>query len=342
VAPSNLVGAEPMGENHSNEAFVLSLLEGYGADEAEAMEVEPAPHAEDWRAKYLSWIDQGELPPEWSEARCIARMAKSFTTVDGEVYKRASFGVLQQCIPIPHGHELLRDIHASVCGHHMAPRTLVGNAFHQGFYWPTVVADANEVVHTCEGCQFYARKTNLPAHVLQTIPVTWPFAVWGLDIVGPLRKVPGGYTHLLVAVDKFPKWIETRPITNLRAEQAVSFFTDIIHRFGVPNSIIKWLPIYWQEIPRVLRQIPNLRGLGSRHASTDQWSGGACQWHDPTRPKAQDFRCAEQVWTKMAPGVAIGRSEPQDHPEQSHRIHPILPSLWHGGRSPHGLGIRVA
>jgi transposase InsO family protein len=62
--------------------------------------------------------------------------------------------------------------------------------------------------------------------------------VWGLDIVGPLRKAPGGYTHLLVAVDKFSKWIEERPITNLRAVQAVSFFTDIIHRFGVPNSII--------------------------------------------------------------------------------------------------------
>jgi transposase InsO family protein len=39
-------------------------------------------------------------------------------------------------------------------------------------------------------------------------------------------------------VDKFSKWIEAHPITNLRAEQAVSFFTDIIHRFGVPNSII--------------------------------------------------------------------------------------------------------
>jgi transposase InsO family protein len=62
--------------------------------------------------------------------------------------------------------------------------------------------------------------------------------VWGLDIIGPLRRTPGGYTHLLVTVDKFSKWIEVRPITNLRAEQAVSFFTDIIHRFGVPNSII--------------------------------------------------------------------------------------------------------
>jgi hypothetical protein len=77
-------------------------------------------------------------------------------------------------------------------------------------------------MRTCEGCQFYARKSNLPAHVLQTIPVTWPFAVWGLDIVGPLRKALGGYTHLLVAIDKFSKWVEVRPITNLRAEQAVT------------------------------------------------------------------------------------------------------------------------
>jgi transposase InsO family protein len=75
-------------------------------------------------------------------------------------------------------------------------------------------------------------------HALQTIPITWPFAVWRLDIVGPLRKAPEGYTHMLVAVDKFSKWVEVRPITNLRAEQAVSFFTDVIHRFGVPNSII--------------------------------------------------------------------------------------------------------
>jgi transposase InsO family protein len=75
-------------------------------------------------------------------------------------------------------------------------------------------------------------------HALQTIPVTWPFAVWGLDIVGPLRKAPGCYTHLLVAIDKFSKWVKVPPITNLRAEQAMTFFTDIIYRFGVPNSII--------------------------------------------------------------------------------------------------------
>jgi transposase InsO family protein len=204
------------------------------------MNIERVPSERNWRDKYIAWMARGELPSERSEARRISRMTKSFALIDGELYKRAASSILQRCVPIPQGRELLQDVHAGVCGHHTAPRTLVGNAFRQGFYWPTAVADASEIVRTCEGCQFYARKSNLPPQVqfLQTIPVTWPFAVWGLDIIGPLRKAPGGYTHLLVAIDKFSRWVEVRPITNLRAKQAVTFFTDIVYRFGVPNSII--------------------------------------------------------------------------------------------------------
>jgi len=70
------------------------------------------------------------------------------------------------------------------------------------------------------------------------IPITWPFAVWGLDLVGSLHRAAGGYTHLLVSVDKFSKWIKARPITNIHSEQAVLFFTDIIHLFGIPNIVI--------------------------------------------------------------------------------------------------------
>jgi hypothetical protein len=42
----------------------------------------------------------------------------------------------------------------------------VGNAFRQGFYWPTAVADATRIVRSCQGCQFYARQTHLPAQAL--------------------------------------------------------------------------------------------------------------------------------------------------------------------------------
>jgi hypothetical protein len=53
-----------------------------------------------------------------------------------------------------------------------------------------------------------------------------------------LAKGAEGYTHLLVAIDKFSKWVEVRPIMNLRAEQAVTFFTNIVYQFRVPNSVI--------------------------------------------------------------------------------------------------------
>jgi transposase-like protein len=53
-----------------------------------------------------------------------------------------------------------------------------------------------------------------------------------------LAESAGGCTHVLVAIDKFSKWVEVHLITNLRVEQTVTFFTDIIYRFGVPNSII--------------------------------------------------------------------------------------------------------
>ena len=78
----------------------------------------------------------------------------------------------------------------------------------------------------------------MPAQALETIPITWPFVVWGLDMVGPLKKAPGGFTHLLVAIDKFTKWIEAKMITTIDSKEAVTFFLDIAYRFGMPNSII--------------------------------------------------------------------------------------------------------
>jgi ribonuclease HI len=53
-APSSPTGAEPMDEDPSNEAYVLSLLEGYVADEAEAIDVELAPNEGDWHDKYIA------------------------------------------------------------------------------------------------------------------------------------------------------------------------------------------------------------------------------------------------------------------------------------------------
>nr|XP_051210778.1 uncharacterized protein LOC127328198 [Lolium perenne] len=114
----------------------------------------------------------------------------------------------------------------------------MGKAFRHGFYWPTAMKDAENMVKACNGCQRFTKKRHAPASALKTIPITWPFAVWGLDMVGPSRTARGGMTHLLVMVDKFTKWIEAKPIKKLDGSTAVTFLKDIIVRYGYPHSII--------------------------------------------------------------------------------------------------------
>jgi ribonuclease HI len=128
------------------------------APEGEALRVEEERSGvtpnRNWQTSYLQYLHRGELPLDRAEARRLARRAKSFVLLgDGkELYHRSPSGILQRCISIAEGQELLQEIHSGACGHHAAPRALVGNAFRQGFYWPTAVADATRIIRTCEGC----------------------------------------------------------------------------------------------------------------------------------------------------------------------------------------------
>ena len=50
--------------------------------------------------------------------------------------------------------------------------------------------------------------------------------------------MPGSFRYVYVAIDKFSKWIEYKPLVSATAKKAVELFEDIIHRFALPDSII--------------------------------------------------------------------------------------------------------
>ena len=138
-------------------------------------------------------------------SRQIERRAKAYTIIDGQLYKRSTSGIFQRCVSPEEGRQILEEIHSGECGHHVAAKALVAKAFRHGFFWLTAKEDAINIVNTCEECQRYAKQAHLPAQELPTIPITWMFTVWGVDMVGPFKTARGGLTHLLVAVDKFTK-----------------------------------------------------------------------------------------------------------------------------------------
>jgi ribonuclease HI len=126
----------------------LAQPEAPSAAEGEALRVEGERDGvtpnRNWQTSYLQYLHRGELPLDKAEARRLAWRAKSFVLLgdERELYHRSPSGILQRCISIAEGRELLQEIHSGACGHHATPRALVGNAFRQGFYWPTTVADA--------------------------------------------------------------------------------------------------------------------------------------------------------------------------------------------------------
>ena len=72
-----------------------------------------------------------------------------------KLYKRGSASrVLMKCITTQEGKELLQEIHERACHNHAVSRTLVGKALRFGFYWPTGLANTEELVRQCIKCHF--------------------------------------------------------------------------------------------------------------------------------------------------------------------------------------------
>ena len=57
-------------------------------------------------------------------------------------------------------------------------------------------------------------------------------------MVGPFKMSKDKKTDLLVAVDKFTKWVEAKPVIKCDAAIVVQFMKKVIFRFGFPHSII--------------------------------------------------------------------------------------------------------
>jgi hypothetical protein len=100
------------------------------------------------------------------------------------------------------------------------------------------LGDAGEFVRRCQGCQYFAKQQHVPAYKLVTILPTWPFACWGLDMIGPQPTEPGGFNRVLVAIDKFTKWIEVKLVTCPKADRVLDILDELVHRYGLPHCII--------------------------------------------------------------------------------------------------------
>ena len=67
----------------------------------------------------------------------------------------------------------------------------------------------------------------------------WPFAQWGLDIVGPFPRATDYRRFVIVAMDYFTKWVKAETLANIRDVDVRKFvWKNIGTRFRVPGTLI--------------------------------------------------------------------------------------------------------
>jgi len=99
--------------------------------------------------------------------------------------------------------------------------------------------EAHEYVKKCDQCQRIAPNIHQSGGILNPLSNPWPFAQWGLDIVGPFPKAARNKRYLLVSTDYFTKWVEAKPLANIRDVDTKRFvWKSIVARFGVPYTLI--------------------------------------------------------------------------------------------------------
>ena len=99
--------------------------------------------------------------------------------------------------------------------------------------------DVADYVQKCDRCQWQALVLRSPAQDLISISSPWPFAQWGIDIVGPLTTTSARKKLLLVAIDYFSKRIEAEAFASIKDKDITRFiWKNIVCQFGIPRSII--------------------------------------------------------------------------------------------------------
>ena len=138
-----------------------------------------------------------------------------FTILNDVLYKRGFSMSYLKCVDDDEAKYILEEIHGGICGDHASPRSLVSKAIRTGYLQPTMQGDALELVKKCEKFQQFGNVQRLQAERMTMITSPWPFAQWGIDIVGPLPLGKGQVKFLLVAIDYFTKWVEAEALATL-------------------------------------------------------------------------------------------------------------------------------
>ena len=218
---------------------INGLLEVQGRPSIEEETVNSIRGNVSWMSPIIHYFKEGKLPKEKTEARKLRIRASHFQLLGGTLYKMGFSRPHLRYLSPEEANYVIREVHEGVCGNHSGARALAHKLTRAGYYWPSLLHDATQYVKTCNKCQRFTNVLRVPPEELTPITSPWPFAQWGLDIMGPFLAETKQAKFLVVAIDYFTKWVEAEPLATITERNVKNFvWKGVICRFGIPRVLI--------------------------------------------------------------------------------------------------------
>jgi len=170
--------------------------------------------------------------------------------------------------------EILKELHdAPSAGHFGYDKTL--HAVSQRFFWADMKKDVRAYCRTCPVCQRTKHDNQLPAGLLQPIPVPdEPYEQVTMDFIFKLPLTPSHKNGCIVFVDRLTKRVAWEAChDSITAEGAARmFFNTIVRHHGVPKVITsdrdpRFTATFWSELQRLMGT--KVKMSTADHAETD-------------------------------------------------------------------------
>ncbi|XP_057435810.1 uncharacterized protein LOC130728374 [Lotus japonicus] len=277
-----------------------------------------------------SWMESIKIflenPPKDDDVntRAKRREASFYTVVDGELYRRGIMSPMLKCVDTKNANGIMAEVHEGVCSSHIGGKSLAVKIVRAGFYWPTMKKDCLEYVKKCEKCQVFSDLHKAPPEELTTMMAPWPFAMWGVDILGPFPVAKAQMKYIIVAVDYFTKWIEAEAVATITAAKVRSFlWRRIVCRFGVPMTLV--MDNGTQFTSSVTREFCTEMGIEMRFASVEHpQTNGQAESANKVILKGLKKKLdeAKGLWAEELPGVlwAYNTTEQSSTKETPYRL----------------------
>ncbi|XP_075665447.1 uncharacterized protein LOC142635119 [Castanea sativa] len=105
-----------------------------------------------WMTPILDYVKDGKLPEDKDKARKLRIIAAKYVLIDEVLYKRGFSQPCLRCLAPDESNYVLREVHEEACENHSVVRALFHKVVREGYYWPTIQANAKAYVKVCDQC----------------------------------------------------------------------------------------------------------------------------------------------------------------------------------------------